>query len=143
METMVYNIFTVSQKNIHLRSLKLFSFNRIPLKFGRQKLIFASIINRLMQVLFYKLSKALQTSAKMSSGARSAGMLEHLSAYASTTGLECLWKVSKRNLMVASLSSARPEVLPRFNNLSVIVASLTSKYRIREQGRISFSNSFP
>ena len=56
--------------------------------------------------------------------------VQHFALYASTTGFECLWKVSKRNLIVSMLSSALPEVLPLPNNLSVIVSSLTSKYKI-------------
>ena len=60
-----------------------------------------------------------------------------------TTGSECLWKVSSLFLMVSTLSSTRPEDLPRSNKRPVIVSSLTWKYRILEQGQISFSNSSP
>jgi hypothetical protein len=69
---------------------------------------------------YYNLSRTAHTSAKMSFGSRSAGIVQHFALYASTTGFECLWKVSKRNLIVSMLSSALPEVLPLPNNLSVV-----------------------
>ena len=57
-------------------------------------------------------------------------------SYRSRTGMVCRWNVSRRFLMLSSLSSTRPDVCPRWSNRFVIVSSLARTYRTRVHGAI-------
>jgi len=87
-------------------------------------------------------SSAAATSAKTSSGPGTAEILWQLplAVYLSTTAIDWSTKVLKRLRMVSALSSARPDVSPRFSSRSSIVASGTSKNSTASAGLIIFSN---